>query len=279
MIVRFATALFVLLLSGFTMLGLVIAVVKRLGHWNKTYEKLGKRYGAKVNKGLLLANPSMAFDYGRTFCVLKNLRSSRRRGGEKTRLVMNWRDRDLRMVISTDGDAAGNWSNRRLYRVDLDLAEIGFPLVLLSRQPFDAKRLLTPGACWQIRQLKNLSPNSGIEIGIERGKLSITKPGFIKDYQQLDDFVRFGLELFDQFMLTISRGIEFVDSESAKIVSDVKCPICSEQIVRDMVVCMRCKTPHCADCWEYNGQCATFACHETRFVRAGTGTPVNQSKA
>ena len=69
-------------------------------------------------------------------------------------------------------------------------------------------------------------------------------------------------------MLGKVSGIEFVREDEAAVVNDVKCPICSEEITHDMVVCTRCKTPHCHDCWQYNGQCATFACSETRYVRA-----------
>ncbi len=278
-VIRFALALIVLILGGFTLLGLVLAVLKRLGSWNKTYEALGKRYAAKVKQGFFFAKPSMMFDYGRTTCVLKNRRPSRRSGQQRTQLVMNWRDRALQLVVSTEGEPAATWHNRRLMRVELDSADNGSPIFVSSNQPLLAKRLLTPGARWQIRQLQNLSLNSGVRISIDRGKLVIAKPGYIKDYLQLDDFVRFGLELFDQFMLTLSKGIEFVDSESAQIVGDVKCPICSEPIVRDMVVCVRCKTPHCADCWEYNGQCATFACRETRYLRTGMGVETKRSSA
>ena len=48
---------------------------------------------------------------------------------------------------------------------------------------------------------------------------------------------------------------------------DFRCPICSNEVMQDMVVCKRCKTPHCAECWEYNGKCATFACMEERCIR------------
>jgi hypothetical protein len=141
---------------------------------------------------------------------------------------------------------------------------------VFSNKPEDACQLLSPGTQWPIKQLAHLrNPSretpSDLSIAINHGKLTIAKSGFIKDYQMLDDFVRFGLELFDQLMLTTSQGVTFVDDASAVIVDDVKCPICSEVIRHDMVVCVRCKTPHCLDCWQYNGQCATFACQEVRY--------------
>jgi len=79
--------------------------------------------------------------------------------------------------------------------------------------------------------------------------------------------VQGGLELFDQLMLHKADGLEFTESNQAAVMEDFRCPICSDDVMHEMVVCKRCKTPHCAECWEYNGKCATFACMEKRYIR------------
>jgi len=38
------------------------------------------------------------------------------------------------------------------------------------------------------------------------------------------------------------------------------CPVCGEVIFFNRIECARCDTPHHLDCWEYAGQCATYAC-------------------
>lgn len=138
-----------------------------------------------------------------------------------------------------------------------------------SNSPSVAKRLLNPSVRWQIEQLRRHANDNELSISVFRGSLMVSKPGYIRQYQPLEDFVRFSLELFDLLMLVDAKGIEFLNVDQAAVVADVKCPICSEQIMLDMVVCARCKTPHCQDCWEYNGQCATFACSETRCIQVG----------
>ena len=120
-----------------------------------------------------------------------------------------------------------------------------------------------------MEQLRRLTGWEQVSVAIKRGNLVVSKPGFIADFQMLDDLVRFTLELHDQLLLASAQGIDFVNDNSAAIFDQVKCPICSEEIVHDLVVCTRCKTPHCRDCWQYNGQCATFACSETRFLQVG----------
>jgi hypothetical protein len=38
------------------------------------------------------------------------------------------------------------------------------------------------------------------------------------------------------------------------------CPVCREKIEDAPVVCFRCKTLHCLDCWQYNKRCAIYGC-------------------
>ena len=123
-----------------------------------------------------------------------------------------------------------------------------------------------------------LGGETGVELFLSNGQLRISKPEFIKTEMLLDDFVRFGLELFDQFKLATSEDLEFLQQTDVVDMSDVVCPVCSQNIQSELVTCVRCKTPHCADCWEYNGQCATFACNEIRFVRIDEGHSIPQPK-
>jgi hypothetical protein len=127
--------------------------------------------------------------------------------------------------------------------------------------------MLSDTVQWQLEQLRRLGTGNDLRVSIGKGGLLIKKVGYLKSYEILDNFLRLSLELFDQLMLPYAEGIDFVAPEDVVVCAEVKCPICSEQIVDEMVVCPRCKTPHCLDCWEYNGQCATYACSETRFQR------------
>ena len=113
-----------------------------------------------------------------------------------------------------------------------------------------------------IRLLDLTQPNE-LNISIKRGKLLIQKPGFLKDLVPLHNFIRYSLELFDQLMLISTEGLNFLNENNATILESITCPICSGRITEQMVLCERCKTPHCRDCWEYNRQCATFACQGT----------------
>lgn len=257
---------------------LVVGMLHRLSKWNRTYDKLGKRYAGtsnklKPNKGGVIygfpifARPSLRFDYGRTFCTLRNrksLRSSRKR---QTEISMIWPNRKLKLEISTSPVKSRSWG---LKPVAIEDPGFNDQFYVFSNNEEAAKSLLTQNVQWQLEQLRRLGGDGELIVTLLRANLIVSKPGYIKEYQQLDDFVRFALELFDQMMLVEAEGLEFVNENMATVVADVKCPICSEEINDDVVVCTRCKTPHCRDCWHYNGQCATFACSETRFLSIGT---------
>ena len=38
------------------------------------------------------------------------------------------------------------------------------------------------------------------------------------------------------------------------------CPVCGEEATGAVRTCENCGTPHHADCWEYAGKCALYAC-------------------
>ena len=48
-----------------------------------------------------------------------------------------------------------------------------------------------------------------------------------------------------------------------------RCLICVSALESEVVLCIRCRTPHHQSCWEYAGECATFACGGRRWIPAG----------
>ncbi len=274
---RILAGMVILVMIAMTLIfsGLFFSILRSLGKWNRTYQKLGKRYAGKQAKGgvfygYLLTNPGLAFNYGRTFCHVKNRKTLKFKERRQTELIMTWPDRRLKLEISTSSARSRNWGTGGWKSVELNDPKFQSNFFVSTNQPRVAKKLLSSGVLWQLEQLRRHTGNLQLVVTINRGKLTICKPGYLKDFQLLDDYIRHSLELFDQMMLGSVEGIEFVRENEAAVVTDVKCPICSEEIIHDMVVCTRCKTPHCLDCWQYNGQCATFACGETRFHRAGS---------
>jgi hypothetical protein len=59
-----------------------------------------------------------------------------------------------------------------------------------------------------------------------------------------------------------------IPSVSRYAAAEGECQICGVSLGQGTIVrCGRCATPHHEDCWEYTGECSTFACKERRAVR------------
>ena len=213
----------------------------RVGGWSKAYQKLAKRYGAEVSYSRY--RPWMSFNYGGSPCVIRNI-GGRGRKLQRTQLKISWPDRKLKLFVSSIGEPSGIFRTWRLKPVEFEAEEKpGF--FVYCDQPDAARELVNPTTNWQIQQLMRLGGETGVELFLSNGQLRISKPEFIKTEMLLDDFVRFGLELFDQFKLATSEDLEFLQQTDVVDMSDVVCPVCSQNIQSELVTCVRCKTPHC----------------------------------
>jgi hypothetical protein len=114
-------------------------------------------------------------------------------------------------------------------------------------------------------------------VSVGHGTLLVKKLSLIKDYYRLQQYVQLAIDLYDQAVLTLGQGIEFVEQPEPPKATEVICQICGEPVTSDMVLCRRCKTPHHRDCWQYYGACSTYGCRETRWVapkpKGGTKRP------
>jgi hypothetical protein len=252
------------------LMGYILSAIRGLGQWNRSYSQLANRYGGKQNSsgvqfGYFFSTPTLSFNYGRMPCVLKSRRGLISGKGRITELSLKWPDPRMRVLLASPPVAHKAWGLKPVALPD----HLGNVFAAYSGHPDSVLAMLTEAVVWRLEQLLGLGESRDLRIHIHRGEVLIAKTGYLKDYQTLDDFVRLSLELLDQLLLVYAEGIDFVENDGV-VCTDVKCPICSEMIVQEMVVCPRCKTPHCLDCWEYNGQCATYACQETRYQRVAS---------
>lgn len=258
---------FVVLLMFALMLivtGYTISILSGLGSWNRTYYRLSQKYGGKgksggVMYGYYFSTPTLFFDYGRTYCKLKSRRDWLLFGARTTELRMHWPALAAYLsIVCPPGrnlsDTSGKTPEEDSFFTKFDIR---------ANQITTTERMITPSLKWQLEKLRTLNPKNYLNVTLIGRHLTVSKPGFITDYGTLHEFIRLSLELFDLLMLSEEDGISFVTQTDVQLVENVNCPVCIGKIEGPMVVCRRCRTPHCRECWEYNGRCATFACEET----------------
>ena len=156
--------------------GLFLGILRSLGRWNRNYQKLGKRYAGKqatggVFYGYLLTNPGLAFDYGRTFCHVKNRKTLKFKDRKQTEVLMSWPDRRLRLEISSASAPPRNWKARGWKAIKLDDPEFDSLFLVSTNQPEAAQKLLSGGVRWQLEQLRRLADNPQLVVTIQRGNL------------------------------------------------------------------------------------------------------------
>ena len=64
-------------------------------------------------------------------------------------------------------------------------------------------------------------------------------------------------------------------SQTLQAIDECVCMICGEELLEDIVLCRRCKTPHHRECWLYYGACSTYGCKEPHFVSPRVAQPIS----
>ena len=237
---------------------------------------IAKKYGGHCNPASWFSRPTARFRYGEAHCFLSTVKTKVSGGGEFTQLSISWPHTDLRLEIIPRWRSVKLWPLPGMNEVITNFEAFDKRFLVRTNDEDLARAFLSEGVRWQLDRLCSFLASDDLYVMVNRGSLVVKKPTYIRTQQVLDDFVRFVLELFDQAMLTRTVGIDFVDVPQGKIVDEIKCQICGEEIQSELVTCVRCRTPHCRECWEYNGQCATYGCGESRFVTPSVANPVEE---
>lgn len=258
-----------LLFIAYVVYSWVSGTFQRKGQWTTAFETLAQRYGGYFQSASAIRKPAATFSYKDAMCRVRCRQIGGRRGNRQTDFRITWRSQNVKLEVIKDYGLARIRSLRSAQPLSVGEPEFWQNYYVFCTDPQYADKFLSDGVRWQIQQLSQFIPETdSVYIKIEKGALTIAKKGYIKSTQVLDDFVRYCLELFDQMMLTQSEGIEFND-DTVAAVTDMQCPVCSSDVEGQMVICVRCKTPHCLDCWQYNAQCGMFACGEKRYTLIG----------
>lgn len=272
-----------MILAAFTLasigIGVAIFFATRFRRWDALRQMIIKRFGYGVSKPWLLEtvvsnSPRFRFRYRGIPSYLK-VRSA---GCYKSKPAMisfsvDWPERAKAWIVSTEEPNQG-----RLVKL---------PLVLHGASPFQKRffvysrdlktvsSLITPPVQHALLQMlthgrpgDRATEAECMSLHSTRGRLTFRKKTNNNDPQEIEKFMRCCLHIFDQMVLGDVEGVTYLENDLT-VIEDVVCPVCSGTIEEDLVLCSSCQSPHCRECWQYNGRCATFACSETDFVTGG----------
>lgn len=247
----------------------------RADNWNRAFLYVAKKYGGQCNPSGWFGRPSARFQYGDSPCYLSCIKTKVSGGGDFTQLSIAYPHPEVRLEIVPRWRSVKLWPLRDMVEVRTGDQRFDGDFLVRANDENMAREFLSATVQWQIERLCAFLSSNDVYIMVNRGALVIKKPSFIRTTQVLDDFVQFSLEMYDQIMLTRTVGIDFVERPQTQVLDEIKCQVCGEEIKTDLVTCFRCRTPHCKECWEYNGSCATYACGERRFVTPSFSNPTD----
>lgn len=250
-------ALLMLMLSGALTAAVGTALIRRQQRAG-VLRQLAKRMHGRYVHGSWFESARVTFRYGESYAILSF--RSRERGLRTFELRLDWPDRDTRLAIvpTLGGDLRMLGSD---VKVDDPVFDRTYRLVGHPRTAVRA--FASPAVRWQIDKIRNLAGSHDVRVMVSGGQFVVEKAVQALTFAVLESLTTIALDLYDQALLTRSTGIEFIEPETVQVVQQAMCQVCSEDIVSDMVLCRRCKTPHHLDCWQYYGACTTYGCGET----------------
>jgi hypothetical protein len=278
---------------GFAALVWLIVRTHRQAKLSYAFDKLAARYLGRRSR-TPAGFPQATLPFRGSFVRLSAVSAWHRLAKHRTRLVADWPDRRLRLELrpaqSPGGDGnllAGVAFTPNLTgsnRADDLRTPVAPPRHQKSFQisraedlpPEDCwdvstddeaagRLILSPACLWYLNQLASLTRRP-VTLRIRHGNFQLQVRGHVRNPKRLEELTGQMLEVYSQALLSQREGLEFVDEQSPQVIEQLICPICNGPIAGEIAICTRCRTPHCKDCWQYNGKCATFGCGAEKFA-------------
>lgn len=90
--------------------------------------------------------------------------------------------------------------------------------------------------------------------------------GYAAIAPEINKLLAIGSQMARQIWLVMDGSVQVSNAQSTSV-EEQTCPVCSSP-VENPVICSRCHTPHCRDCWKYNQEtCGVFACGNQKLER------------
>lgn len=241
-----------------------------LSDLNRAYQRFAEARNGEIHNRQLFQSPKVSFIHHGARALLSVYESGDSSATLHTQLTCTvpegWPYRLEVFPQRRPGEGASSPSDLRIGDDEFDSR-----YVIKSNDERFAREFLDGAARQALDDLRNLLGNDRILVSLNSSRLLVRKESVIATIDDLSVFADLAGRLHDRIELLWQRasGIEILDAAEgpADGAETPKCQICGSDIAPDARVnCRRCGTPHHKDCWEFNGQCSTYACGEKRFA-------------
>jgi hypothetical protein len=240
-----------------------------LAELGRAYQRFAESRGGELHNRQLFQSPKVSFVHHGSRALLSIYEAGDSTGLLHTQLTYTvpegWPYRLEVFPQRRPEDGGSSPNDIRIGDEDFDPR-----YVVKSNDEKFAREFLDGAARQALEDLRHLLGNDRILVSMNSSRLMVRKESVIAGADDLAVFADLAGRLHDRIDLFWQRasGIEILDDPAAPAdTAQPVCQICGSEIPPEVRVnCRRCGTPHHKDCWEFNGQCSTYACGEKRFA-------------
>ena len=241
----------------------------RATRWNDAFAYVARQYHGSYTGGGWFSEPSVRLMYGLAHARL-TCYSLGRSGKTVVQLVIEQREVRCRCeMLSRPSTVTLVPSLAGLSEVELNWGRQFARWQVAAADYDEARHLLTDAVRLALDRVWLHPLPRDTAVSLLPGWIVIRKVWDSPRASDLATFVELACSLNDQVQLAAAAGIEFLASDEAQVIDEASCCVCCEQLREEVVFCVRCKTPHHHDCWEYSGGCSTYGCGGRMYFTPG----------
>jgi RING finger family protein len=235
-------------------------VLTRSSRWNEAFSHVARQFHGAYTAGGWFSEPSVRLMYGLAQARL-SCYSLGRSGKTVVQLVIEQKEVRCRCeMISRPSTVTLVPSLTGLTEVELDWGRQFARWQVAAVDYDEARHVMTDAIRLALDRIWLHPLPRDTAVSLLPGWIVIRKVWDSPRASDLAQFVELGCSLNDQVQLAAAAGIEFVAGDEAQVIDEALCCVCCERLTSEIVLCVRCKTPHHRECWEYSGGCSTYGC-------------------
>ena len=265
--------IFFFLVLALALVALVVfagSATSRSGRWNQAFSQVAQQFHGSYAAGGWFSEPSVRLMYGLAHARLTCYSLGGGTGASVVQLVVEQQEIRCRSeIISRPSTVTLVPNLNGLTEVELNWNKQFARWEVAAADYDEAKHLLTDAVRLALDRVWLHPLPSDTAVSLLPGWIVVRKVWTTPRGADLAQFVELACSLNDQVQLAGVAGIEFVTSDEAQVIDDALCCVCCEQLTDGVVFCVRCKTPHHRECWEYSGGCSTYGCGARMFYTPG----------
>jgi hypothetical protein len=248
-------------------IAVIVAIIIGISYSSRNRElnRFAAIWRGRITRGGAWDFPQVVFNLGESRTVL-----SYSHHGEdvQTHLTMSLYDIRLRLELRPQGISQRIGKYFGMQDIEIGVPVFDNAFIIQGSHEREIREFLREDVRHAIMAIVTCGTRASHDLHLQLGggTLRITKHEHYTSEQELSKFVRSCFKLLTLIQKPLADGIQFVEERPATPVEETECQVCGDPLTEKVVHCLKCKTPHHLDCWQYFGSCSVYGCGHRRYI-------------